>query len=91
MPFVCRRCRGVATLALGNKCLPLSLPRKLCQTCHISFPIKFINRIANHKHLISITVNLHIEDSDFPLAGHYLWPYMRMRLDVLSYELFVGN
>ena len=41
--------------------------------------------------MISITINLHIEDSDFPLAGHYLWPYMRMRLDVLSYELFVGN
>ena len=89
MPFSRGRQVGVGTLALCNVCLPFGLTGQSGQPSHVALPVEIVYRVAYHKDMSFITIELHIEDADFPLSGHHFGPDMRMDVTISFDELGV--
>ena len=76
MPFACRRQARVGALTLSYIGFPFGLAGQGGQSCHITFPVKVIYCVANHKHMVFKTINLHIKDADLTLAFNDFGPHM---------------
>ena len=78
-------------MELADIGLPLCLTGKQGQTGHVALEIEVVGGVHNHKELAPAAVDLHIGDSDFPLAFYDLGPYAGVSFDILGYHLLVVN
>lgn len=82
MPFSRRREAWVGALALGHVGFPFGLSGQFCKASHVALPIEIVHRVANHKNMIFITINLHVKDTDLALAFDNLGPHMGVKFTV---------
>ena len=74
--------RRVGTLRLGDEGLPLRLTGHGSKTLPVLLPVEVIDGVANHKHMGTTAVYLHIENPHLLLTLHNLGPYLLMDVTV---------
>lgn len=78
MPFPRRWQVGVGALATGHISFPLGLSGQRGKSGHVALPVEIVHRVANHKHMVFKTIDLHVEDTDLALAFNDFGPHMGM-------------
>ena len=88
LPFLVGGGIGVATLELGNVCLPLCLSGQSGETCHSLVPVEVVGSIYNHKQAVSEDVYLHLLDAHTSDALANLAPVV---LTVVSLHILLNE